>query len=128
MRVMERRRGVRRMAVREDRREIRLPSEAEWEYAARSGGKNEQYAGFSDEGKLCIHADFCDKNRVFDHKTPGQDDGYAYTAPVGGYKPNGLGLYDMTGNVWQWLSDWYGATYYAESPKDNPKGRLQSLN
>ncbi len=100
----------------------RLPTEAEWEYAARSGGKNEQYAGFSDVARLHVFADFCDKNCVFDHKTPGQDDGYPYTAPVGGYKPNGLGLYDMTGNVWQWLHDWYGETYYAESPKDNPKG------
>ena len=103
-------------------KKYRLPNEAEWEYAARSGGKNEQYAGFSGEGRLFLYADFCDKNCVFDHKTPSQDDGYPYTAPAGSYKPNGLGLHDMTGNVWEWLSDWYGATYYAESTKDNPKG------
>jgi formylglycine-generating enzyme required for sulfatase activity len=103
-------------------RKYRLPSEAEWEYAARSGGKQEQFAGFSDEGQLFLYADFCDRNCVFVHKTPGQDDGYPYTAPVGVYKSNGLGLNDMTGNVWQWLNDWYGATYYEESPKDNPMG------
>jgi formylglycine-generating enzyme required for sulfatase activity len=103
-------------------RKYRLPSEAEWEYAARSGGKQEQYAGFSDEGRAYLYANFCDKNCVFDHKTPDQDDGNTYTAPVGSYKPNGSGLYDMTGNVWQWTNDWYGERYYGRSPKENPKG------
>ena len=103
-------------------KKYRLPSEAEWEYAARSGGKKEKYAGFSDESQLYRYADFCDKSCVFDHKTANQDDGYKFSAPVGGYLPNGLGLYDMTGNVLQWTNDWYGKAYYAESPRDNPKG------
>jgi len=103
-------------------RKYRLPSEAEWEYAARSGGKDEKYAGFSDESQFYLYANFCDKNCVFDHKTASQDDGYKFSAPVGSYRPNGLGLHDMTGNVLQWINDWYGKMYYGESPKDNPRG------
>jgi formylglycine-generating enzyme len=103
-------------------RKYRLPSEAEWEYAARSGGKDEKYAGFSDERQLSLYANVCDKNCVFDHHTASQDDGYKFTAPVGSYRPNELGLHDMTGNVLQWINDWYGKNYYGESPKDNPRG------
>ena len=103
-------------------RKYRLPSEAEWEYAARSGGKKEKYAGFSDDSQLYRYANFCDKNCVFDHRTASQDDGYKFSAPVGSYMANGLGLYDMTGNVLQWVNDWYGKLYYGENPKDNPKG------
>ena len=100
----------------------RLPTEAEWEYAARSGGKKERYAGFSDPKQLDRYANFCDVNCDAPWKDATQNDHYAYTAPVGSYQPNGLGLYDMTGNAWQWVSDWYSDAYYAESPKDNPRG------
>ncbi len=51
----------------------------------------------------------------------GYDDGYAYTAPVGSYKPNELGLYDMSGNVYEWVVDCYIKNYYKNSPKYNPK-------
>jgi formylglycine-generating enzyme required for sulfatase activity len=49
-------------------------------------------------------------------------DGYVFTAPVGSFKPNAFGLYDMHGNAWQWCSDWYNADYYAKSPADDPTG------
>src|SRR5262249_44779488 len=67
----------------------RLPSEAEWEYAARSGGKDEVWAGTSDENQLGDYAVFL-KNQT-------------EPADERSRKPNGLGLYDMTGNVWEWV-------------------------
>ena len=100
----------------------RLPTEAEWEYAARSGGKVEKWAGFNEESQLARYANFCDSNCGFSWKTSGQNDGYALTAPVGRFQPNGLGLYDMSGNVWEWCSDWYDSDYYKNSPAANPAG------
>lgn len=87
----------------------RLPTEAEWEYAARSGGKSEKWAGTSDETTLEEYAWFGKNSKEMTHK-------------VGQKKPNGLGLYDMTGNVREWCQDWYDPTYYGKSLKDNPVG------
>jgi len=85
---------------------FRLPTEAEWEYAARSGGKAERYAG----GKFPdVVAWYAENSGKVNH-------------PVGQKAPNGLGLSDMSGNVWEMTSDWYGAAYYATSPRDNPTG------
>ncbi len=89
-------------------RNYRLPTEAEWEYAARSGGKKEKWAGTSDRSLLSEYAWY------------GEKDGSVH--PIGQKKPNGLGLYDMTGNAWEWVSDWYERNYYSYSPKDNPQG------
>lgn len=90
-------------------KKYRLPTEAEWEYAARSGGKNQKWSGTSDESILGQFA-WYDRNS-----------GNA-THPVGLKRPNGLFLYDMSGNVWEWVNDWYAVNYYENSPRDNPQG------
>ena len=55
-----------------------------------------------------------------------KEDGYDRTSPVDKFPPNGYGLYDMSGNVWQWCSDWYRPDYYSESPSKNPQGPSSS--
>ena len=87
----------------------RLATEAEWEYAARNSGKREKWAGTNNESELR-------ENAWFSHNSGGK------TQRVGQKRPNGLGLYDMSGNVWEWVSDWYNKDYYRNSPKNDPPG------
>jgi|HubBroStandDraft_1064217.scaffolds.fasta_scaffold00213_28 sulfatase modifying factor 1 len=94
-------------------RVYRLPSEAEWEYAARAGTATARYWGDSSTGQ-CDYAngpDLTAKDKYSGWTVADCRDGYVYTAPVGSFRANAWGLYDMLGNVWQWTSDCWNESY-----------------
>jgi len=86
--------------------QYRLPTEAEWEYACRSGGKSQKYCG----------SDIADSIAWY------RDNSKKMLHDVGLKQPNELGLYDMSGNAWEWVQDWYHQNYYVNSPTEDPKG------
>ena len=105
-------------------RTYRLPTEAEWEYACRAGTTTAYCYGDDQEGVVEYGnvEDATAWEKLGGGLTIESSDGFAFTSPVGSFRPNAFGLYDMHGNVSEWCADIFDDEYYAESPKVDPTG------
>jgi formylglycine-generating enzyme required for sulfatase activity len=106
-------------------RTYRLPTEAEWEFTCRAGTTTAWPTGEAQES-LRGFANLADqrltRESVVKASTAPWDDGHAYTAPVGTFRPNGFEIHDIVGNVWEWCRDWYASNYYQRAPREDPPG------
>jgi serine/threonine protein kinase/formylglycine-generating enzyme required for sulfatase activity len=100
----------------------RLPTEAEWEYAAHAGTPGGQYNGGGDVTQIANVADASTKDKFPAWNGINASDGFVFTSPAGHFRPNNFGLYDMLGNAMEWCSDWYDEDYYKISPATDPPG------
>jgi formylglycine-generating enzyme len=108
-----------------------LPTEAEWEFAARGGLDGAEFAwgdAFMPGGRQMANT----WQGTFPHENLAPS-GYKHTSPVGAFPPNGYGLFDLIGNVWEWTTDWYAPKHEADAPKaccipDNPRGAREEAS
>ena len=110
----EAREFVRRLNQNEDTDKYHLPSEAQWEYACRAGSQG-KYC-FGDDGALLGEYAWIGRDTLMD------------TQPVARKKPNAWGLFDMHGNVWEWVADYFRRDYYADSPRKDPAGPAKGID